>query len=401
MRYTDHIVRVLHRLPLCTAAELAALCSLAPVTLREDLRRLIKAAWVERINLTDPDWERASGREQVYALSEAARRELLADLARAEADFGPLALWQLRPRSVPDAITAAPITRAAIHCLAQLAMTLARKRDGRLAWAAASPTPDAKQLLGDHDPLPWGHYEGHWLLDEEDHTRVARFAIHVDHFRVPPRQRGVRVRRWYRLGESIRSTMRSTMHFAPLLILCETEQDELLWDDACRRATGRGILGYPTIVTATIASATEPWGPDDEIWRRVGLSADSPRVPLSQLLRTSAVAIDGRPVDQGDEPLRQLESKARARMLPQRAAALSLRLTSYQHRVIELLARHRWLSARDLGRICGVTYEHADRECRTLTPGRGRGVACARWRATIHAHQDRAATHRGACRDGP
>ena len=119
----------------------------------------------------------------------------------------------------------------------------------------------------------------------------------------------------------------------------------------------------------TIASATGPWGPDDEIWRQAGLRADAPRVPLSQLLlRPAAVAIDGRPVDQGDEPLRQLESKARARTLPQRAAALSLRLTSYQHRVIELLARHRWLSARDLGRICGVTYEHADRECRTLTP---------------------------------
>ena len=65
LRYTDHIVRVLHRLPLCTAAELAALCRPAPVTLREDLRRLIKAAWVERINLTDPDWEQASDREQV------------------------------------------------------------------------------------------------------------------------------------------------------------------------------------------------------------------------------------------------------------------------------------------------------------------------------------------------
>ena len=172
---------------------------------------------------------------------------MLADLARAEADFGPLALWQLRPRSVPAAITAAPITRAAIRCLAQLARTLARKRDGRLAWAAASPTPDAKQLLGDHDPLPWGHYEGRWLLDEDDDTHVARFAIHADRFPVPPHQRGVRVRHWYRLGESRWSTVR----FAPLLILCETEQDELLWDDACRREPERGFLGYPTIVTAT------------------------------------------------------------------------------------------------------------------------------------------------------
>ena len=377
MRYTDHVVRVLHRLPLATAADLAALCGLPPVTLREDLRRVVTAGWGVRLTLTDPGCHPLEPREPVYVLSEAARRTMLADLGRAEADFGPLAQWQLRPRSVPDAVAAAPIARAGIGCLAQLARTIAREQDGRLAWAAASPPPRAANPRGDRDdPLPWGHYEGRWRLDEDDDALDARFAIHVDRERVPQRQRELWVSRWYQLSERLRPSVR----FTPLLVLCETEQGEERWEDLCRREIQRrGYSEYPMIVTAPLESATGQWGPDDQIWQRAGHAARTRRVALGEILRTQPPAAGERPVDRGDEPLRQLADDATARQPlfanrgegrpPQRRATLALSLTRYQHQVIGLLARHPWLSARDLGRICGISHERSDRECRSMPAG--------------------------------
>ena len=374
MRYSDHVVRVLHRLPLCTAADLAALCDLPLVTLQEELRRLVAAGWVVRLNLTDPGCEPLEPREPVWVISEAARRVMLADPGRAEADFGPLARWQLRPRSVPDAISAAPLVRAGIACLAQLARTIAREEDGRLAWATASPPPRAANPRRDPDAaLQWGHYEGRWRLDEDDAARDARFAIHVDRARVPQRRRELWVRRWYQLGERQRPAVRLT----PLLVLCETEQGEERWDELYRREMERrGFSGYPVIVTALIEAATGQWGLDDRIWRQARPGSRTDLVELRKLLRLQPASPGESPIDRGDEPLRQLADRATSRQQlftnrgggrpPQRRATLSLSLTRYQHQVIELLARHPWLSARDLGRICDVSYERSDRECRSM-----------------------------------
>ena len=117
----------------------------------------------------------------MYAISEPARLELLANLARAEADFGPAVGWHLRPRSLPDAINSAPIARAAIRCLAQLARALEREQDGHLVQVMAS-SPRARG-----ESLPWGHYEGRWRRDEDEeyHASEARFAVHVDRDRLP------------------------------------------------------------------------------------------------------------------------------------------------------------------------------------------------------------------------
>ena len=51
LRYTGHVVRVLHRLPTCTAADLAALCGLPPVTLSGSLSALAEADWAVRLIL--------------------------------------------------------------------------------------------------------------------------------------------------------------------------------------------------------------------------------------------------------------------------------------------------------------------------------------------------------------
>ena len=184
------------RLPLCTAADLAALCDLPLVTLQEELRRLVAASWVVRLNLTDPGFEPLEPREPVWVISEAARRVMLADTGRAEADFGPLALWQLRPRSVPDAISAAPLARAGIACLAQLARTIARQEDGRLAWATASPPTRAANLRRDPDAALPGVLRLSTSSDfvsarEQRLCQCRRFRR-----RMPQRRFGVQVHRW-------------------------------------------------------------------------------------------------------------------------------------------------------------------------------------------------------------
>ena len=107
------------------------------------------------------------------------------------------------------------------------------------------------------------------------------------------------------------------------------------------------------------------------------LGATADRIALASVQwRWEPTSTDERPVDGGNEPLPRLADRTTARKplypgagLPQRSATLALKLTRYQHRVIDLLARHPSLSARDLGRYSGVAYERADRECRSMPGG--------------------------------
>ena len=131
------------------------------------------------------------------------------------------------------------------------------------------------------------------------------------------------------------------------------------------------------MLTATVDAIAEDWSLDDAIWRRAGSRRSSDRIPLASVpWRWEPTSTDERPVDGGNEPLPRLADRATARKplypgagLPQRSATLALKLTRYQHRVIDLLARHPSLSARDLGRYSGVSYERADRECRSMPGG--------------------------------
>ena len=374
-RYSGHIVRVLHRLPLCAAGDLAALCGLPWVTVHRHLSALVEAGWVVRLNLTDPACGPPKPREPVYAISEPARLELLANLARAEADFGPAVGWHLRPRSLPDAITSAPIARAAISCLAQLARAIEIEQDGHLVQVMAR-SPRARG-----ESLPWGHYEGRWHRDEEHHASEARFAVHVDRDRLPQARRRALVRGWlWRAGGRAgrRQPLLPSERYAPVLVICETEPSERQWHELCRQEMAEhGWQGSPVMLTATVDAIAEDWSLDDTIWRRAGSWRNSDRIPLASVQwRWGPASADERPIDGGNEPLPRLADRATARKplypgagLPQRSATLALKLTRYQHRVIDLLARHPSLSARDLGRYSGVSYERADRECRSMPGG--------------------------------
>ena len=373
-RYSGHMVWVLQRLPLSAADDLAALCVLPRVTVQRHLEALLDAGWVVRINLTDPDCGPPQPREPVYALSEPARRALLADLDQAEADFWSAAHWHLRPRSLPDAINSAPIARAAIDFLARLAFALERERAFRLVQVMASP-PQARTGF-----LPWGHYEGRlWRAeDEQSSGSEARFAIHVDRDRLPQKQRRALVRRWSSRADR-GPRLRSSERFAPLLVICETAAGEQRWHALCRRMRDeQGGHDTPVMLTATVDALAADWSFDDAIWRRVGSWRNSDRIALASLRwRWEPTSTDEWPVDGGNEPLQQLADRTTAReplypggaRAPQRSAALGLKLTRYQHAVIDLLARHPSLSARDLSRFSGVSYARADRECRSMPGG--------------------------------
>ena len=164
----------------------------------------------------------------------------------------------------------------------------------------------------------------------------------------------------------------------------------------------------PVMLTATVDAIAEDWSLDDAIWRRAGSWRNTDRITLASVEWSwEPASADERPVDGGNEPLPRLADRTTARKplypgagLPQRSATLALKLTRYQHRVIDLLARHPSLSARDLSRYSGVAYERADRECRSMPGG---AVVATRYddgerRYLITGTSLR--PHRGACRDG-
>ena len=365
------VLRWLLGLSLLTEPELATLCQAPLKSVQEAVRHLRHAGWLYQCRLSDPD---ASG-DDVVAVSAAGLRYLRDNPAFAQDALGEVASWQCSLRVVGEAVAQAAVTRATNRAIVAVAQAAQDADLGSLTWASRIADRGADPSDGGLRPrMPWGHAEVRWQSDGWE----ARFAVYADSHLVPSAQRRRTLAAWRR---EIRGA-RGIAADAPILILTRRPLERAFWKTLHKQAADRhGSRALPEIGLAQWHDARGPYAIDEPVWW-------TPRrgrwLALSDLVHWQAVPgdEDAEPWPQSELPRlgsvtaarKAMERPPRRASRGQRTAALALRLSEPEHRIVDLLADEPWLAATDIARIEDDPREMVQRRLVGLAQ---RGVASA------------------------